>query len=731
MAKPITIKITGDATGFQKALGQTEAGLTSFAKGAGKILVGVGAAAATATAAIGAGLFKLGSDLDATYDSIVIGTGAAGETLEALKDDFRAVAKEVPSNLGDVGQAIADVNTRLGLTGEPLREVTERFLDLSRITKTDLQSNIADMTRVFGDWGVATDDQAATLDKLFFVSQATGIGLDRLSQTVVQYGAPFRQLGFSFEEAAALMGKFEKEGVNLETVMSGLRMGLGKMAKAGEEPIETFGRIVEEIQNAGSVGEANALALAAFGQRAGPDMAAAIREGRFEISDLVSMMDGAAGSIEDAASRTESAGEHFSQFKNRVTLALEPIATLVFNKVGKAFEAAGPYIERFAQTASVWLQTRAIPAIQKLVDFAQAHLPRVREIFGNVMTAVRTAVETAVTWVRDNWPRIAEIFSQVGEVVQTVVGAVVGAVQWFVDLFKAGSDETESNGQKLGEVFTALWETVQTAFTAIQTVIQTVVKVVTAIWQRWGDEITAVAKRLVTYVLDQMRTLLNALRAVFDLIKAVLTGKWGEAWDAVKRIMGSARTFLTNAAGLVKDGIVGAFKNLGSLLRTAVTGAFNAVREWIVNRVQSFTSAGASLGRAIVNGLKNALSGLASIGTTIGNGLINAFKSAWNSVARFINDKIPDKISIPGPFPDIDLPDNPVPTFALGGVMGRSGFARVGERGPETVFLPSGARVVPNHAAPGGGDVHVNVQTSADPWEVGREVAWALKTAGV
>ena len=50
---------------------------------------------------------------------------------------------------------------------------------------------------------------------------------------IVQFGAPLRQMGFSMEAAAGLMGKFEAEGVNTETVMSTLRIAIGKMAAQG------------------------------------------------------------------------------------------------------------------------------------------------------------------------------------------------------------------------------------------------------------------------------------------------------------------------------------------------------------------------------------------------------------------------------------------------------------------------------------------------------------------
>lgn len=275
-------------------------------------------------AAIGAAAFKAFQAVDAGYDKIVVGTGATGKALEALKNDAREVANTVPNSFGEVGAAIAEVNTRLGLTGKPLQEVTKQFLDLSRITGTDVTTNIANVTRVFGDWNIATEDQAGALDMMFRATQLTGISLDKLTQTTVQYGAPLRQLGFTVEQSIALFAKWEKEGVNTETALAGLRIGLGKMARAGEEPIDAFRRIVSGIQDAGSAGEANKLALEAFGQRAGPDMAAAIREGRFEIDELVNSLEESHGSIAQATKDTWSLTDSFGRLKNQGLAELAP-----------------------------------------------------------------------------------------------------------------------------------------------------------------------------------------------------------------------------------------------------------------------------------------------------------------------------------------------------------------------------------------------------------------------
>ena len=207
-------------------------------------------------AAATTGILKLGMDFDNAFDKIRVGTGATGDALEDLKDDFKAVYSSVPAGMADVSTAIADLNTRTGLAGKPLQELSTQMLNLSRITGEDLSGMIANSSRLFGDWSIAADDTAGTMDFLFKVSQSTGVGFNDLNAKLVQFGAPLRQMGFDLETSAAMLGKFEKEGVNTELVLGGLRVALGKMAKEGiTDTKAALEEVTKRIKEAGSTGE--------------------------------------------------------------------------------------------------------------------------------------------------------------------------------------------------------------------------------------------------------------------------------------------------------------------------------------------------------------------------------------------------------------------------------------------------------------------------------------------
>ena len=128
------------------------------------------AAAATAVAAIagiGLAVLHFGGQFDDAFDSIRVGTGATGSALAGLEGDFKAVVSSVPTDFASASSAITDLNRRLGVTGQPLRKLSEQFLELSRLTGSDVSENVRLGTRLFGDWSIASKDQAGALDEVF------------------------------------------------------------------------------------------------------------------------------------------------------------------------------------------------------------------------------------------------------------------------------------------------------------------------------------------------------------------------------------------------------------------------------------------------------------------------------------------------------------------------------------------------------------------------------------
>lgn len=680
MAKPIKVSIIGDASKLNKAMGSAGTSVSKFAAGAV-------ASAAVATAALAGIAVKIGGEFDSAYDGIRVGTGATGEDLEVLKGIMQDVATSVPTSMGDAGLAVADLNTKLGLTGDDLQNMAEQQINLARLTGGDLESQITATSRIFGDWGMATGEQSDALNRLYQVAQTTGIGVDQLATVATNFGAPMRALGFNFEDATALLGKFEKEGVNTEAIMAGMKIGLGKMAQAGEDPIDTFGRVTEEIANAGTMAEASAIGLEAFGSRASTDMVMAIREGRFELEDLNATM--STDTISAAAADTESFGEKWTMFKNQVLVKLEPVIMRIFNGLGGLVDQLQPL-----WAALEWGVVALMAGFQSGEEGGEGFLGTMQTIGAKV-----------AYW----WPIIQATISNTMTIIGGIISSVLDGVLGF----------WEEHGDAIMGVIDS--------FVAF---IQDTIEMILKLWEDHGDVITEAVQGIWDGISSIISGVLDVVTGIFDTFAALFRGDWGALWNGIKKVFAGVWRAL---GGIVK----GAFEVVKAVLRVAidsVAGILKGIGTALGNVARDAWDKAWEIGKNIIQGIKDGVSGAvgmaADIGKSVGNAIIGFIN---NNVINKFNRGLEFRIEVFGRGVDINPPDIPnIPTFrAMGGPA--MGPVMVGERGPELVHLPRGARVAPSHSiADGGagGGVTVNVQTNADPWAIGQELAWALKTSG-
>ena len=476
-------------------------------------------------AAVGAGLaaVNIGGDFDKAFDTIRVGTGAVGDDLEGLKDDFREVFASVPVAMGPASEAVADLNTRLGLTGQPLQDLATQFLNLSRITGTDVAGSIADVTRLFGDWGIASDDQADALDAVFRASQATGAEVGDISSALVKYGAPLRQIGFGFEESAAMIGKFEKEGVNAELVLGSLRIALGKMARAGEDAPATFQRVVAAIGEAGSASEANALSLELFGARAGPDMAAAIREGRFELGNLFDQVSNGTETINGAAADTDDWRESFTLMANNLKLVVEPIATAVFQGLG------------------------------------------------TLMGGITTVIQGVRDAMADPSSGLGQTFRTLGTIFGEVKDIIAGIIEILTTLWHEWGDEITL---VVSTVFGALKAIIEPILKTVRAVIQTILALIKGDWGGVWNGIKATLKGVWDGMVATVRVPLDAMKLAISTVLGVIKTAWEGIWGGLK---GAATTALNAVVTAIKMPINAILGLLEGLINSALRGLQGAI----------------------------------------------------------------------------------------------------------------------------------------------------------
>lgn len=567
---------SGDAAGEGFA-----AGFIGKVSGAGKAAaagLGVGIAA---VGAVGAGLFAIGSTFDDAFDKIRVTTGATGQTLEGLKGSFDTVFGDVPASAGDVSAAISTLNQRLGLTGQPLEALSTQVLNLSRITGTDLNTNLTASADLFNNWGISAADQGGKLDELFRASQATGISVGDLASTMASGGSVLRQSGLDFEHSAAFIGTLSKAGLDAGSVMPALSKAIATASKEGIDSTKLLGSTFAYIADTTTADSAaTGAAIQTFGAKAGPKLAGLIREGKLSFDDLAASISAGGDTINGAAGDTEDFAEKWDRFKNQTLLTLQPVAEKVFGAVGDAMERIGPALGPIVASVGDFLGrlvNSALPVFDELVgavraffaafsagdgDVTSSGLPGFFEVLGNAARSVWDALQKI---------DLGSVFGAVQDIIGGVFD-VLGAINWeglLGPLVSIGADIINM----LSQIDWAGW--FGTAADIIRPVADAAVDLVGAGWQ--------ILQPLLADVFQLFADHQDQLQKVADILGGVL----GTAAHALSDTM----QFLADHMTAVKAVLVPLVTILG-LYEAAVLAGNIATGAWAIVQGVAATATG-------------------------------------------------------------------------------------------------------------------------------------------
>lgn len=294
------------------------------------------------------------------------------------------------------------------------------------------------------------------------------------------------------------------------------------------------------------------------------------------------------------------------------------------------------------------LMTNVLPVLIEVFNIlVQTVLPSLVQILSIIITTVLPPLIDLFTKVLDAiLPVLIDLFTTLSE---TVLPPLIKVFETII----------ENVLPLLIEIFNQFVDIVlPPLIDLINLIVQEILPPLLAIFMELAEAVLPIVMEVFEALMPVVEPIMNVLAAVIKTVLALIKGDWEGVWEGIQEFFGSTLDAITAAVEGFADIFGGIFQGIADVVGGIWDGLVEGIKggiNWIISGINTF-----------INGLNKL--------------------------------EIPDWVPVVGG-KGINLPR--IPMLAEGGNIIQSGRVLVGERGPEFLDLPAGARVTPLGKAAG------------------------------
>lgn len=200
---------------------------------------------------VGQAAWEMMNEFQEAEASIVSGTGLIGEELDALTDKAYEAAAAVAGIDGkDMSEVIAELNTRLGLTGDEAAQAGEMIAKFAKVNGEDAIPAVDDLVDVMHRYGLEVDDLPMLMEKLTVAQQATQLSASDMMGYLEKSGGQFQELGYNLDESLGyLMAFADYTDVSAAASVTGLRNAVSNLSAVTNDVPGSFQQAIDIMQS--------------------------------------------------------------------------------------------------------------------------------------------------------------------------------------------------------------------------------------------------------------------------------------------------------------------------------------------------------------------------------------------------------------------------------------------------------------------------------------------------
>ena len=340
-----------------------------------------------------------------------------------------------------------------------------------------------------------------------------------------------------------------------------------------------------------------------------------------------------------------------------------------WNKISEVWAESAPFFDELWSIIESGI-SEVVSSISETIsvvwDFLQELYDKIEPYLPTIFETVETLIESAQVFVKEKIDTIVSYLTTMGDTIKGIFSALTLAMQGD---FSGAWEAIKGVFASWEGFFNGLFESIKNIFAPIDAFFG----------EKFGDAWEEI-KDVLSPVVGFFTTLWDTVRGTVTALGDAITGDFSGAWENIKGVFSSWGSFFTD----LYDSIKTIFTPVGEFFSDIFSTAWNNLKGIFSDWGDFFSG--------LWDDVKSKFT---SIGTTISDAFTNSFKSAFNGVLNWLENKVNwfvegiNKVigvinAIPGveisPLERVELPK-----MAQGGVVDGATQAIVGEAGAEAI----------------------------------------------